>query len=715
MAQTIAPLAAVNPAKKATEIAHQSYRQHAVNVYPFTWPEERVPMYFSSKPFDASSKLHPRTWPTHIDSVMHGIQPTPEARIHTSFNKLQKGATAFDIHLPTENEEFVKHYYRYVIAQHFKGVDGILSRKGFINETLVYVPEQSSSNSTFVAYNTFSIRVSIGTFTDLPELIVSYMGHSYVLRKNLSTVQQTCDTENIGFVACGNRLIRFRDLYSHHRPDEYELLPMLTNGLRKELGLEWPVRSKTNRYKTYKEQVDKFFNNYLSDKPFRKLFPFINNQMLTLPKERVWKLEQKFSKMLFGADSTGNRHEDTDAFAGLKNYGPYERITQKVHIFFIAPESERETVDKWRKYIFGEGVGFKGLPGYVGIPCSAPTSHDVFYTNPEDQAIDIAALVSMKERKDDTEYYAIYITPHSRNARFDRQKQIYHDVREALFTYNVQMQCITVGTAKATGMALTCALNNIAIATLGKLGGTPWAVKPINEHELVIGISAYTHPKTRLKYRAAAVCFESNGKFRRQNAFTDDKPTALAGKVAAEIRRYRDLYGNPTRLIIHYYKKMSKSELDPITHVLEQLNLDIDVYVVTINKSESADLIAFDVTEKSASLLPGSGTIVRVTKETFLLFNNTRQLPSDNPSLAAGNPYGLKLHVMCTNPEKMEKGIKALDIIAQVYQFSRLYWSTGKQQPYPITQLYTERLARHASHTTRTDLQEAAKARPYYL
>lgn len=702
-------------AQQRSVIANEATAHHTINAYPFAWPTSPVKMYFSKQPYDFASKLHPHNWPRQIARALPGLKPAHEARIHTSFTVPHQAAIALELQLSAENPDFVKHYYRHAIAQYFKGVDGILTRKGFINETLVYVPDDRASNTQYVAYSTFSLVVAIGIFTDLPELVISYKGYTYILRQNLSQVLQKCEVANLGYVACGNRLIKYKDLFSQPRSEEFELLPMLTNALRKKLGMEWPARPKENRYKTYKTQVEKFFNNYLTDQRFRAIIPFTGNKMISLPPERVWRLEPKFSDMLFGKDSLGNAQVNTDAFAGMKTSGTYEPAAELVQVFFIAPKAESETVNRWRNYIFGEGTDFKGFPAYSGIPCAASPDFDIYYTNPEEQLAEIVAAISLQERREGTQYFAIYLTPHSRFARFPRQKQTYFDVREHLFKYNIQMQCVTLQTAKSSGMALTCSLNNIAIAALGKLGGTPWAVKPVHEHELIIGISAYTNPGTGLKHRASAVCFESNGKFRRQNAFTEDTPTALAGKIAAEIRRFRELYDNPKRLIIHYYKKMSRAELDPIMDVLKQLQLDIDIYVVTINKTESADLVAFDTTPGSQSLLPLSGTIVKVSNDTFLLYNNTRQTPSINPTVAAGNPYGLKLHIMCTNPVVMEKGLKVADIIAQIYQFSRLYWSTGKQQPYPITQIYTERLARHAAHTQRTDLPEAAKGCPFYL
>jgi hypothetical protein len=52
------------------------------------------------------------------------------------------------------------------------------------------------------------------------------------------------------------------------------------------------------------------------------------------------------------------------------------------------------------------------------------------------------------------------------------------------------------------------------------------------------------------------------------------------------------------------------------------LGLPIPVIVVTINKTESKELLAFDTS--SQKLMPYSGTIVKVGAKEYLLFNNTR-------------------------------------------------------------------------------------------
>ena len=64
-----------------------------------------------------------------------------------------------------------------------------------------------------------------------------------------------------------------------------------------------------------------------------------------------------------------------------------------------------------------------------------------------------------------------------------------------------------------------------------------------------------------------------------------------------------------TRLIIHFYKDLSKRNSNPSLTPLHALGLPIPVIVVTINKTESKELLAFDTS--SQKLMPYSGTIVK--------------------------------------------------------------------------------------------------------
>lgn len=59
--------------------------------------------------------------------------------------------------------------------------------------------------------------------------------------------------------------------------------------------------------------------------------------------------------------------------------------------------------------------------------------------------------------------------------------------------------------------------------------------------------------------------------------------------------RYSAVNSQPDRIIIHYYKKISrKREFKKVEDMLKSIHLNVPVYIVTINKTESEDIVLFD-------------------------------------------------------------------------------------------------------------------------
>jgi hypothetical protein len=170
----------------------------------------------------------------------------------------------------------------------------------------------------------------------------------------------------------------------------------------------------------------------------------------------------------------------------------------------------------------------------------------------------------------------------------------------------------------------------------------------------------------------------------------------LAGHIAESVKQYATLNKIPGRLIIHFYKTMSDKELKPIMDELDDLGLgDIPVFIVTINKTESEDIVAFD--RNWHERMPESGTIIGIGYNKYLLFNNTRY-GNSKVTTFDGFPFPVKLKIKCSQPE-LEEDIKVIkDLIDQVYQFSRMYWKSLRQQNLPVTIKYPEMVAQIAPY-----------------
>ena len=183
------------------------------------------------------------------------------------------------------------------------------------------------------------------------------------------------------------------------------------------------------------------------------------------------------------------------------------------------------------------------------------------------------------------------------------------------------------------------------------------------------------------------------------------------GSIEEALLEYASINNKPERLIIHYYKQVSrKNEFQPIEDMLHNLGLDIPVYIITINKTESEDVLAFDLDSTYRdyrgntvqSLMPYSGTYINLGKTRegryrYLLYNNTRY-GNDKFSPTDGFPFPIKLTIN-SNAKAGEPDSQTIrSLVGQVYQFSRIYWKSVRQQGLPVTVSYTSMIAEIMPH-----------------
>ncbi|MFV8358022.1 hypothetical protein ACNQGB_17795 [Flavobacterium sp. XS1P32] len=91
-------------------------------------------------------------------------------------------------------------------------------------------------------------------------------------------------------------------------------------------------------------------------------------------------------------------------------------------------------------------------------------------------------------------------------------------------------------------------------------------------------------------------CFNNNGEFKEFDCFNANQIDLLAGTIGKQILKYVEDNGeSPKTLIIQFYKKISIKKLEQIKEMLNKLNLNIPVVIVTINKTTSEDNVAIDL------------------------------------------------------------------------------------------------------------------------
>jgi hypothetical protein len=339
-----------------------------------------------------------------------------------------------------------------------------------------------------------------------------------------------------------------------------------------------------------------------------------------------------------------------------------------------------------------------------------PKEQHISFDNIDEAVMVVKKAIKNKDKLADTKYCAIYISPVPKWEKDSKRNSIYHHIKEILLYESISSQVIWK--ENIFKPAFNLFLPNIETAILAKLGGIPWRLKRDLTNELIVGVGAFYSQTQKTRFVGSAFCFNNEGIFKGFDCFGANDTQSIAGSIREAVGKFIASNYKATRLIIHFYKDLSKKELKPIIDTLRALGLPIPVIVLTINKTESKELLAFDL--KSAKLMPYSGTIVKVGYHEFLLFNNTRYTESSVPT-DREHHFPVKISFFSSKPELLDDPAATTELIDQVYQFSRMYWKSISQQNLPVTIKYPEMVAEIYPHFQHDKLPDFGKENLWFL
>lgn len=202
----------------------------------------------------------------------------------------------------------------------------------------------------------------------------------------------------------------------------------------------------------------------------------------------------------------------------------------------------------------------------------------------------------------------------------------------------------------------------------------------------------------------------------------------LAGAIREAVESYKNEHQETERLIIHFYKRMSNKEILPIIRQLKSIDKNIPIVIISINKSESNDLVLFD--KEYDHKMPYSGTYIPIGMDKYILCNNTRYMPTLNGEHSEEEkdaeklqlakqlksfPLPVKLHLQSTDETIINDPEEVKKLIDQVYQFSRMYWKSVSQQNFPVTTKYPEMVAEILPHFQGGKIPEFGKNNLWFL
>lgn len=387
-------------------------------------------------------------------------------------------------------------------------------------------------------------------------------------------------------------------------------------------------------------------------------------------------------------------HEKTavNAVIGMREYGPLKKAenSEKKRILFIY--DSKDAANNLYLYLKNGHKHFPGLLSYVGIPVAlaeANESKGLPYT-------DVASLPDqlnsfLGEHFPDTLYpdtLAIVIGPFKKFEADEEESDSYYKVKKMLLDKGIASQF--VGTKTINDYGVHYSLPNIAIGILAKFGGVPWKLANKKSNELIVGFNTKPATEGANQYLGSAVFFDNEGRLGGVKGLPISDKTALIQHLKSAISDYIQHAGEPERLVIHYYKPPRQDEVRNVLKLLEDMALSIPIAVVEVNDSKAKLDICFDADYNMG--MPESGVFVKVGYNEYLLFNNNRYQKDPPRKIDDELPIKLKLNYVNTG------GFNAPELIAQVYEFSRLNWKGLKQRSVPVTTTYSKAIADFSSH-----------------
>ena len=733
-----------------------------LNTLTFDYPVQPVKFYFSATD-DAEHKstmlksptLFPKELKEH-PKYSRLIADNGTLTLYTFFDQPAKGFDGINIDFHTEeNQYLVKRYYNRRLEHYFSFYDNVVvTRSGITSDIQLWIRTDKKNQVTYQGkqhdvfeMDRFTLRVKYDTFNHRPYLLVTDDRPSLLLNITLQKLFERNDSApfdcpkgitpsmvNLVMTRKGDdgkgRIIReinkYDYLQAHNKycPPKYTR-PIMGKQLKQYFGLDKhnEPRTQESKYIKYLEKIEDFRKKYLNSKEIECIFRNLAYSFTLVNPMQVGRTDSAKRKLVFGNDFTNMRQQ-----VGV-NEGPHIKCPHTdVQMIFIFPEKTLSEARNLIQYMRNGGYQNNGKPlsFYIGSNVGyAARDFHITVKNEQNPVPEVAKALQQRDcyrnRDKRIKYVGIYITPIHKYASSPQAKECYYKIKELFLKHDIPTQCIerdkmnnVMERDKKTQKAnFAYTLQNMGVAICAKLGGSPWLLDETEKKELIIGIGAFRSDNRQ--YIGAAFSFDNTGAFNDYCYFQKSELNELVGAIKMAILRYSAVNSQPERIIIHYYKKISrKREFSKMEEMLNCLNLDVPVYIVTINKTESEDIVVFDKEstytsynyqtrqkETHTSLMPHSGTWVNLglSREghRYLLCNNTRY-EDEQFNATDGFPFPVKLTIACPNRNDIIDTPVVQQLIEQVYQFSRIYWKSVKQQGLPVTIKYPEMIAEIMPH-----------------
>lgn len=693
---------------------HQSLQ---LNIIPFTSPVEEITLPFSIGKVQGSYGLYlDDEVKALVGDKMSVLEKLENRWIYTDFGEAKENSFPLTINVAT-HPHLVVHYFKHLIYSYFRNGVAHIMQRNFTDDIEIWFLNTEGQRTTYNLYNKFTLKVNYANVTNGFELVVSYDGTSRVSKKSLKEMPGI-DTSNLHLINSNGVVKLWKNIEPEDKLHLDKIYPIIGNKLYQTYSITYELPDRKNRYPRYYKPIQAFYATYLNTPAFRAVLPIDKDGFISNYTATVDNLPGASNMLQFGKGKGDTPKYD------LATYGPCQPLPapNNVIFFFIYHKDSKQDYELVKTYFENGYKTHPNLQDFIHQPFYIDESLNIVFNDINTAISEVYKVLKERKKLPDTKYCIIYISPVPKYEADPVKRGVYYRLKEMCLHAEYYSQVLYKSNIRKWNKELRQLvqnefyhffLPNIQSALLAKLGGVPWRLDREPDDELLIGVGAFRCTTDKTTYIGSAFCFDNTGNFSNFTCFGQNELKELVGSIRGAVQAFHKAKPQATRLIIHFYKVISQRELKPIMDMLYHgLKLPIPIIVVTINKTVSKELLAFDTAH--TELMPYSGTYIRMTERQYLLFNNTRYTPESEVTDKEYH-FPVKIKLTSTHLELLEDGELVNKLIDQVYQFSRMYWKSVSQQNIPVTIAYPEMVAEIFAHFKQPLIPEFGTDKLWFL
>lgn len=598
-------------------------------------------------------------------------------------------------------------WYSHQLCAYFKANKKYILSGNLINDLIVWLYESERDDKRCYCFSRTALWIDIVPDSTQLVLGVAFAGLSYILKENIMALSKSGNfpLSTVNRVIHNKRIFRIENLKTELQARHDTLYPVLNPELAQQLNIQLPFRKNKLKHADADERNRRFATNHLFTDAFRSIIPLAED-WLPVAKEAACRLPRFRHSYCFG-----NKHIAQDIRTGLLTHGPYKQVpVLQLNVFFIYHHSDTAMRNRLEVSLSGREGG-KGLAAYTHLPVFFDKNSDLVFADRANPAKDVCRLINERSLVPGATYLAIYLSPHSKMTSDPNDHRAYYLIKEALLQRGIASQTIDTENLSSAGSSFRYWIPNIAMACIAKTGGIPWVLDNQPQDELIVGFGIYNSEKYHMKCVGTAVCFSNTGNFRAFDMFPLNESYMVAASLEKALKQYMQSHGQLKRLIIHYHKEVSKKVFAPVQKILDTFNPGIPVIIIHINSTQSGRFLVSDAT--TPSRLPLNGSYFALGRNRYILYVNEHFQPGDSVS---ETPLPVMLSLKTNQRGLLADKEYVSGLLAQVYDFSYLYWRSLRQLHYPVTMAYPALLASHMAWFSNITLPDLPITRsPWFL